>query len=59
MGFRARSVVSRGPVLGAVLFHFRKELISPQVFQLNLDVFGYFIKPVNLALHSDGGDGGF
>ena len=34
-------------------------MVGPEVFQFDLDVFSDFIEPVNLALHLDGGDGGF
>ena len=57
--FRACALVSCGPVGFTVLFDFREELVGPEVFQFDLDVFSDFIEPVNLALHLDGGDGGF
>jgi hypothetical protein len=57
--FRARALVSRGPIFGAILFDFIKELVGPEVFQFYLDVLGVFIQVVDLALHLDCGDGGF
>jgi hypothetical protein len=57
--FRTCALVSRWPKFGAVLFHFINKLVGPQVFQFNLDVLGKIIKPVNLALHFYGRDGGF
>jgi hypothetical protein len=59
VGFRARALVSRWPVVFTVLFDFIKELVGPEVFQFNLDVLGKIIKPIYLALHFYGGDGGF
>ena len=59
VGLGACALVSRGPKCFTVLFDFREELVGPQVFQLNLDIFSVFIQIVDLALHSDGGDGGF
>jgi hypothetical protein len=57
--FRARALVSRWPVVFTVLFDFRKELVGPKIFQLDLDVLGVFIQVVYLALHFDCRDGGF
>ena len=59
VGLGACALVSRGPVFGAILFDFREELVGPEVFQFYLDIFSVFIQIVDLALHSDGGDGGF
>jgi hypothetical protein len=59
VGLGACALVSRGPVFGAVLFDFLEELVGPEVFQLYLDIFSVFIQIVDLALHLDGGDGGF
>jgi hypothetical protein len=57
--FRARPFVSRGPVFLTILFDFREELVGPQVLHLYLNVFCDFIQIVYLALHPDGGNGGF
>jgi hypothetical protein len=57
--FRAGALVSCRPIGVAILFDFFEELVGPEVFQFDLDVFSDFLKPVNLALHLDGGDGGF
>jgi hypothetical protein len=57
--FRAGALVSCRPIGFAVLFDFREELVGPEVFQFDLDVFSDFVEPVNLSLHLDGGDGGF
>ena len=59
VGLGACALVSCGPVGFTVLFDFREELVGPEVFQFDLDVFSDFIEPVNLALYLDGGDGGF
>jgi hypothetical protein len=59
VGLGACAIVTRGPVLVAVLFDFAQELVGPQVFQLDLDVLGVLIEPVEPALHPDGGDGRF
>ena len=59
VGLGACAFVSRRPIFGAVLFDFFKELVGPEVFQFNFDILGVFIQIVDLALHSDGGDGGF
>ena len=59
VGFRACSFISCGPKVFAILFNFIKELVGPEVFQFYLDVLGKIIKPIYLALHFYGGDGGF
>jgi len=59
VGLGACALVSRGPKCFTILFDLLEELIGPQVFQLYLDIFSVFIQIVDLALHSDGGDGGF
>ena len=57
--FCACALVSCRPKCVAVLFYFREELVGPEVFQFDLDVFSDFLEPVNFSLHLDGGDGGF
>jgi hypothetical protein len=57
--FCACALVSCRPKYVAVLFYFREELVGPEVFQFDLDVFSDFLEPVNFSLHLDGGDGGF
>lgn len=57
--FRAGALVSCGPIDFAVLFDFFKELVGPEVFQFDLDVFSVFVQIIDLPLHLDGGDGGF
>ena len=57
--FRAGALVSCRPVGFAVLFDFREELVRPEVFQFDLDVFSVFVQIIDLSLHLDGGDGGF
>ena len=57
--FWAGALVSCGPIGFAVLFDFSEELVGPEVFQFDLDVFGVFVQIIDLALHLDGGDGGF
>jgi len=57
--FRARALVSCGPIGFAILFDFFKELVGPKVFQFDLDVFGVFVQIIDLSLHLDGGNGGF
>ena len=51
VGLGACALVSRGPKLYSILFDFREELVGPEVFQLNLDIFSVFIQIVDLALH--------
>ncbi len=57
--FRAGALVSCRPVGFAILFDFSEELVGPQVFQFDLDVFSDFVQIIDLSLHLDGGDGGF
>ena len=57
--FCAGALVSCRPIFGAVLFDFLEELVCPQVFQLNLDIFSVFVQIVYLALHFDCWDRGF
>ena len=57
--FCAGALVSCGPIGFAVLFDFFEELVRPEVFQFDLDVFGDFVQIIDLSLHLDGGDGGF
>jgi hypothetical protein len=57
--FRARALVSCGPIGVAILFDFFKELVGPKVFQFDLDVFGVFVQIIDLSLHLDGGNGRF
>ena len=57
--FCAGALVSCGPIGFAVLFDFSEELVGPEVFQFDLDVFSDFVQIIDLALHLDGGDGGF
>jgi hypothetical protein len=59
MRFRAGALVSCRPIGVAVLFDFSEELVGPEVFQFDLDVFSVFVQIIDLALHLDGGDGGF
>lgn len=57
--FRAGALVSCRPVGFAVLFDFSEELVGPEVFQFDLDVFSVFVQIIDLSLHLDGGNGGF
>ena len=57
--FRAGALVSCRPISFAVLFDFREELITPQIFQFDLDVFSVFVQIIDFSLHLDGGNGGF
>ena len=57
--FRAGALVSCGPKCFAIFFDFSEELITPQIFQFDLDVFSDFVQIIDLSLHLDGGDGGF
>jgi hypothetical protein len=57
--FRAGALVHGRPVGFAILFGFSEELVFPQIFQFDLDVFSVFVQIIDLSLHLDGGNGGF
>ena len=59
VGLGACALVSCGPVGCAIFFDFREELVGPDVFQLNLNIFSVFVQIVDVTLHFYGGDGGF
>ena len=59
VGLGACAFVSRRPIFGAVLFDFMEELVGPEVFQFNFDIFSVFVQIVDLTLHFYRGDRGF